>query len=59
MHTAHLGRVIVEKRNNSIFERSIDLDLLLDLPFDTGAIGLLIHGKERFVGLVHVTADPD
>src|SRR5947208_16937065 len=59
MDAPHLGSVVVQKRNNPIFELSVDLDLLVNFALNARAIGLLIQGEERFVSLVHVTADSD
>jgi hypothetical protein len=54
-----LGGVVVEQGNDAIFKGRSDLDLFIHFALDSGAISILIPGKKRFVGIVHVTADSD
>ena len=59
MNAADLGRVVVEQRDDPVFEGGFDPDLFIDLAFDSGAIRLLVPGEKRFIGIVHVPTNPD
>ena len=59
MDPPHLGRVVVQERNNPVLELSVDLNFLVYFALDSRAISLLVPGEERFVAFIHVTANAD
>jgi len=59
MDLADFRRVVVQERDNPVLEWRVDLDFLVHLALNTGAISLLVPREKRFIGVVHVTADTD
>src|SRR5215211_2471263 len=61
MHAPDLGAVIVQKRNDSIFERSVDLDFFFYFALHARPISLLVSRMpQKFVGnFSHVPANAD
>src|SRR5204862_454826 len=57
MDPPHLGRVVVQERNNPVLELSVDLNFLVYFALNSRAISLLVPGEERFVAFIHVTAN--
>src|SRR5215469_3007802 len=61
MHTSNVGGVIVQKRNDSIFERGCNFDLFVYFAFHTRAVSLLISRMpQKSIGIFcHVAANAD
>jgi hypothetical protein len=59
MNTADFGGIIVQQRDNAIVEGGFDSNLFVHFALNPSPISFLVPGKQRFVGVVHVSADSD